>query len=313
MRVYADIFLIENFLIDLALLWAAAGLARRPARPWRLALGAALGAGYALFALAGPWPMARGLMARLLVAAAMLAAAFCPVGWGVFAGLLAYLLLTAVFLGGTVLALSLLTSSIGLRVALGPADTGWWTIAAGLAIAFIGGRAAWAHFRRRAGEEGRLLQLEVEIDRRRADFTALVDTGNQLQDPFSGHPVVVVELGAVSEIIPAGLADIYGTGPAAGLEGQALDTLTGLDRLPPPWPARVRLVPFTSLGRENGLLLGFRPDSVTVRDDRRRARYRDVVVCVYAGALSAAGTYNALLHPDLAAGHGGADQISEGD
>ncbi|MHB8926959.1 MAG: sigma-E processing peptidase SpoIIGA [Bacillota bacterium] len=307
MRVYGDIFLLTNFLVDLALLWAAAALARHPARPWRLALGAAAGAAYSLWALVG-WPgPAGGLPGLLLAAAVMLAATFAPTSPAAFFAIYSYFLLAAVFLGGAVLAVNLAASSLRLPHAFGPADSRWWAIAAGLAVALTAGRIAWGSYRRRAQQSGRYLGLEVEVDRRRAAFTALVDTGNQLRDPLSGHPVVVVELAAIAPLLPPALSEVYRKGPAAGLDGGLIGSLSGLDRLPAPWLARVRVVPFTSLGKENGLLLGFRPDVLTVRGPGRPASHRTAVVCVYAGSLSEDGAYNALLHPDLAtAGRGAA-------
>ncbi|MHB0884286.1 MAG: sigma-E processing peptidase SpoIIGA [Bacillota bacterium] len=300
MRVYGDVYLLTNFLVDLALLWAAATLARHPARPWRLALGAAVGAAYSLWVLlAGRGPFG-GLPGLLVAAAAMLAASFVPTTPSAFFALYGYFLSAAVFLGGAVLVADLAASSLRPDYALGPSEARWWAVAAGLAAVLTAGRAAWGSFRRRAREAGRLIGLSVEVDGRPTDLTALVDTGNQLRDPLSGHPVVVVELTAIAPLLPAELIDVYRVGPAAGLDGGFIGSLSGLDRLPEPWLARVRIVPFTSLGKENGLLLGFRPDGLTVRGPGGPARRRDAVVCVYAGTMSEDGSYSALLHPDLA-------------
>jgi stage II sporulation protein GA (sporulation sigma-E factor processing peptidase) len=46
-----------------------------------------------------------------------------------------------------------------------------------------------------------------------------------------------------------------------------------------------------------GLLLGFRPDTLTVITSTGSITADDAVVGVHEGALSAAGTYAALLHP----------------
>lgn len=300
MRVYGDIFLLTNFVVDLALLWAAATLARHPARIWRLALGACVGAAYSLGVLVAGRGPSGGLLGLLVAAAGMLAAAFLPTTPAAFVALYGYFLAAAVFLGGAVLVTDLAASSLRPDYALGPSEARWWAVAAGLAVVLTAGRAAWGSFRRRSREAGRLLAVTAEVDDRSADLTALVDTGNQLRDPLSGHPVVVVELTAIAALLPARLVEVYQAGPAAGLDGGFIGSLSGLDRLPESWLARVRVVPFTSLGKENGLLLGFRPDGLTVRGSGGPGRRRDVVVCVYAGTLSEDGSYNALLHPDLA-------------
>ena len=307
MRIYGDIFLVTNFLVDLALLWAAASLARHRTALWRLVSGAVAGAVYSLWALIGGPSRGGGVPGLLGAAALMVTAAFAPAPWPVFLALLGYFLSAAIFLGGLVLALELAISSLRRPYTLGPGDVRWWAIAAGVAALLIGGRMAWESIRRRARQAGRLLGLEVEVEGRPASFRALVDTGNQLRDPISGYPVVVVELAAIAPLLPPAMAELYRIGPAAGLDGGLVGSLGALDRLPGAWLTRVRVVPFTSLGKENGLLLGFRPDTLTVRSPEGPARHREAVVCVYAGALSEDGAYNALLHPDLAVvGHGAA-------
>ncbi len=198
--------------------------------------------------------------------------------------------------------------------------------------------AVLLHWAMRAGRErSALASLEVEcrvvVSGLAAEFSALVDTGNRLRDPLSDSPVVIVEYRAVGAILPpafdpaparrggraagARAARARASGVRAPEDGEAFDPAGGgeegpsdLDDEPDlgrlaaalggsPWSARLRVIPFTSLGRSSGLLVGFRPDEFVVGRRGRAVRRTDVVVCVSPRPLSAEGTYRALVPPEV--------------
>jgi stage II sporulation protein GA (sporulation sigma-E factor processing peptidase) len=47
------------------------------------------------------------------------------------------------------------------------------------------------------------------------------------------------------------------------------------------------------------MLIGFKPDEITVLTGDQKVRNSNVVVGIYGRRLSSRGTYHALLHPDL--------------
>jgi stage II sporulation protein GA (sporulation sigma-E factor processing peptidase) len=60
------------------------------------------------------------------------------------------------------------------------------------------------------------------------------------------------------------------------------------------------VIPFSSLGTPNGMLLGFKPDQVEIleKDDTIKV-LQDVVIGIYNQRLSRDNKYQALLHPDI--------------
>ncbi len=58
------------------------------------------------------------------------------------------------------------------------------------------------------------------------------------------------------------------------------------------------MIPFKSLGRANGMLIGFKPDRVAVGADASRS---DVVIGIYNSRLTRDGRYQGLLAPELVA------------
>jgi len=63
--------------------------------------------------------------------------------------------------------------------------------------------------------------------------------------------------------------------------------------------SRFRLIPFTSLGKENGMLIGFRPDYIEVGENAEKKGITDVIIGIYNRALSKNNNYSALLSPEL--------------
>lgn len=85
---------------------------------------------------------------------------------------------------------------------------------------------------------------------------ALVDTGNNLKDPLNNQPVIIVEQDALKGLLPPEIERVV-----AEVENGELSALQRLETLEA-WQTRIRLIPFNSIGRKNGLLVGFRPDAV---------------------------------------------------
>ena len=108
--------------------------------------------------------------------------------------------------------------------------------------------------------EREILTVELSFLGRSASFRALVDTGNSLCDPVSGAHVMVVSPAALRAV----LGDLY----PLFLLPDAAETLSAascLDAL----RGKLRLVPYSAVGAR-GLLVAFRPDSLTVGGEERK-------------------------------------------
>jgi len=135
-----------------------------------------------------------------------------------------------------------------------------------------------------------LVNFEVTLGNKSMELKGLIDTGNSLHDPLSDLPVIICELEALKNIIPEKLADI--------VKNENLSDLTKIDV----GDSKIRLIPYSSLGKENGMLLGFKPDKLMIKNDRNeKSGECAAIVCLYDKHLSSDNTYNALLSPDLIA------------
>ena len=256
--IYVDTLFLLNGLVDYLLLLAAARLAGEPLARLRFALAAALGGLYAAaIFLPGLAFLARP-PCRLAAAVLMVLLAFWQ-SRRLLRKVVIFFALSCAF-GGGVLAVGLLGGR-GLTLSGGVVYSGMDLKTVLLSAAGCYG-ALTLVFRgvgRHAGLSGALRPVRLTLGERHAELTALVDTGNTLSDPATGRPVLVADGALAGELLPAGVWAALDLRDPAG----------AMARLEDPWRTRFCLVPYRSVGVEQGLLLALRLDRVQVGAEDR--------------------------------------------
>lgn len=98
-----------------------------------------------------------------------------------------------------------------------------------------------------------LAEIKVELDGKTLHLKAFLDTGNQLRDPVTRLPVVLLSLPAVYEKLPSAVGSIV----QKLMEGEMPETSSDSS-----WLRRFRYLPFTGVGNARGLLVGLTVDSL---------------------------------------------------
>ena len=131
--------------------------------------------------------------------------------------------------------------------------------------------------------------VTIYSDTNNVKFNALLDTGNSLKDPLNDSPVIVAEFNMIKTFLPKKIREIF--------EKRRENDLTELV-----WAAaecefstRIRMIPFTSIGKQNGMLCGFRPDKVEISTGNKVFTLKNVIIAIYNFNLSEDGTYHGLL------------------
>jgi len=292
MYVYADVLLLINTIMNGAILLLTAWAAGTAGKAWRLAAAAFLGA---LYALGGLLPALAPLyypIAKLLAAAVLVRLAFGPLAWRTLLLAVAAFYLVSLLLGGAILGWLLFVSPPG-----GPGlpAVTWCHLAAGGLIALLLVGLVWRRLLTGLTRRRLLLPLVLGYAGRQIRLTALLDTGNHLYTPGGRRPVVLVAQAGLEPLLGSRVCEYLSRTPPAAW-------IAGLDQCPDrEWLARVQIIPCRGVGGAD-LLLGFRPDSLTVITAAGSATADDAVVAIHSGRLSAAGAYAALLHPAILRG-----------
>jgi stage II sporulation protein GA (sporulation sigma-E factor processing peptidase) len=279
--IYGDLYGLGNAGMDLLLVWGVGRMLGERVPPWRLVAAALVGGSYATLTLLPPFLPLAGLGGRLATAALMVAAAFgmTPRYWRELLAFFAVSFAAA----GLAFGVDALCGPPALAL---PAPLLPFLAGAAVVVVVEIGRRLLAHRARASG----LVPLVLEVAGKGQRLPALVDSGCRLQDPFSRWPVVVVERGALAGLVPTDILQAAGSGDPG-------DLARAVERHPA-WADRLRPLPFVSLGREDGLMWGFRPDSVRLGVAAEVAAAR-VVVGIAPHALSLSGEFQAIVPPEL--------------
>lgn len=255
-EIYADLYVLINFGMDLLCLTVTASLLHLPAHRWRILLASGMGGLYSLLSLLFSPAGLLGLLFDLLAAMALAGVAFAQRGNGLLRHLRvtgAYFL-SSVLLGGVMTALYAFLNRLALPLDRMQKDgLEAWIFAllgATAGLATLKGGRLFAFSARR-----RYVTLTVTLFGRTVTLRALIDSGNLLQDPLSGRGVIVVDRRALRGLLPEKLL-------AADTPQKLTDLLEDyeLARL-------IRLIPVHSATGE-GLLPAVIPEQLRVTDRR---------------------------------------------
>lgn len=129
--------------------------------------------------------------------------------------------------------------------------------------------------------------IKININSKCVYINAIIDTGNFLREPITKTSVIVVEKSALLNIVP----DYILNNLDKIINGEDIDLGE--------YSSKIRIIPFTSLGKENGILLGLKADSVLVEMEENNIDITNVIIGIYNGTLSKNSKYKALIGLDL--------------
>ena len=58
---------------------------------------------------------------------------------------------------------------------------------------------------------------------------------------------------------------------------------------------KLKFIPFSSLGRQNGMLVGIKPDFVEIVEEQKTQKRNDIIIGIYEKSLTKDGRYRALM------------------
>jgi stage II sporulation protein GA (sporulation sigma-E factor processing peptidase) len=153
-------------------------------------------------------------------------------------------------------------------------------------------RSTWSGRKRVDRTQSHLAVVSVVIDGLERTCTGLVDTGNQLYDPLTRTPVMVMEAAIwQAELPPSWIARIRAS--------EVDQLIAGLDEEDSPWRDRLRLVPYRGINRGTQFMLALKPDQVRIEQDGTSYVAVKVLIGLDGGKLVSDGTYQAIVHPSL--------------
>lgn len=293
--VYGDVILLENFIMNFIILWCTAKLLKHK-RSWMLlAIAALLGAFYALGSYFPELNNFYTPFMKIIFSIFIITIAYLPHHIKDFAKLIAVFYIISFVFGGAAFGLFYFLN--GLKyISYGTfyiKDFPVKTLIVAILIAYFVVKYSWDFVQYRVKRERIITELNILLDNKKAAIMALVDTGNALNEPITKAPVVVAEYSSIKELLPQDVQEIFEKDNQNDFNLIA-HIMSNSDLV-----TRFRVIPFKSLGKDNGMLLGFKPDEIQLIDQGKKQSIKNIIIGIYNKKLSNSGEYSALIHPDI--------------
>lgn len=297
MVLYFDVVLLINLFMNFMILYFVALVLNLKRVFGRLFLGAILGCLFLLSVVSEKFIVLQSLPIKVVISAVMIFVSFQPMSFRDFLKILSFFYIISFMMGGGVLAffylLNLRQNLITDTLIINNISVPWWILLISALTLFLFLKYLWPLLYSILSKDNFLALITIVIDDKPIEITSLIDTGNDLFDPVSNYPVIIVELDAMKDVFSEDLQDILGKGLEESLVVLS-ETIANSS-----WANRFRLIPFESIGKSKGIMVGFKPDRVKIQHNDKIKTTQDAVVGIYQRTLSSEGTYRALLNPVL--------------
>ena len=129
--------------------------------------------------------------------------------------------------------------------------------------------------------------IRIVMNNKEIELKAMLDTGNLLVEPISKSPVIIVEKEKLNNIIPDDILNID-----IGGDVERIDVRDE-------YISKIKLIPYSSVGKENGILMGIRAEKLIIELDNKKYETDDVIIGVFKKQFKSNGKYSALLGIDI--------------
>ncbi|NDI33660.1 sigma-E processing peptidase SpoIIGA [Chengkuizengella sediminis] len=137
-----------------------------------------------------------------------------------------------------------------------------------------------------------LVDVEIVIDDYTARCKGLIDTGNQLYDPLTRTPVMVMDVIYWKDALPENWLTYV-----SQMNTEMMFDSFGSEDFK--WQERVRLVPYKGIHATSQFMLAVKPDKVVILQDGKSFEVHKVLVGMKDGKLCTDNSYQAIIHPSL--------------
>lgn len=294
MTIYIDVVFLENLLMNSIILVASGIILKKKIKWIRTILASSLGAIYTIIGYISVLEIYSNLILKVILSILIIYIAFNPQTVKQLWKELLIFYLTSFVFGGVAFALIYVVKpqNILMKNGLFLGTYPLKTVLLAAIVAFIIIIAAFAIVKTKFSKKDMFCDVEVELNNKIIKTKAMIDTGNLLKEPITNTPVIVLEHTLLYECVPKEILD-------------NLESILGGELVKIPeevrneYISKLKLIPFASLGKQNGMLVGIKADSLKIIQDDQEKENKNVIIGIYNKSLTKRDEYRALIGMDL--------------
>lgn len=297
LTVYLDIIWILNFLFDSLLLFLTGLILKRRTKKWRVFLGGFFGS-LIILAPFTPFAILTSSFFKIFISILMVIVAFGFKRMKYFFANLSIFYLVTFAMGGAMIGVHyLLNFDYDLANALflthiqGFGDPiSWLFVILGFPVLWYFSKNTFDQFENHKIQSDQLIDLEVFIFDKSVRLRGLVDSGNQLYDPLTRRPVMIVSLKKMTYLLPKEIIPIFNNVNQLWNES---------NEVPNEWVNRLSVVPYRVVGKDHQLIVTFRPDKVMFMQNEEKFQTDKLLIGLVNQKLSSDDTFDSIIHPKI--------------
>lgn len=294
MTVYIDVVFLENLILNVIILYATSLIAKINLKIIRTLISASIGSIYAIMYYIFQIGLYSNIIFKFVLSVIMIYVAFNPKEFKTLLKVLILFYLTSFVFGGASLSVIYLVNAQRINIQNGMIIGKYTmnTIFTGIIIAFIVIVIAFKIIKSKISKNDLFCDIRFKINNKEIKTKAMLDTGNLLKEPITNIPVVVVEHKLLYDVIPNEILDNI-----ENILGGDLEDIS--DEVKSDYISKLKVIPFTSLGKQNGILLGIKADELIVEEMNGEKKIDKVIIGIYNKELSKKRAYSALIGIDV--------------
>lgn len=289
MTIYLDVVLFENVVLNYIIILSTAIISKSEMKILRILLASFIGGIFAILNYIVEINLILSILFKILVSIIMMLTAFQNYNFKKLLKQIIFFYLVSFTFGGIAFMLLFFINPQNIIIN-GSHFVGTYPIKIAVlagGIGFIIISIVSIVIKNKITKKSMICDLEIYYSGKSKKIKTMLDTGNLLKEPISNADVVIVEKDSLKDIV----------------SNEILENVTNI--LTGKWISsdnfhsyKLKLIPFSSLGNDNGLLIGFKPDYVKIYDEEECIR-NDVLIGIYDGKLSRNNAYTSLIGLDI--------------
>lgn len=294
MTIYIDIIIVENLVMNYIILYATGLISKNKISHLRIIFASIIGAIYAVTEYISKLNIYSNILLKIILSIVIVFIAFYPQNVKKMFKLLVLFYLTTFTFGGVATYLIYVLKPQNIII-----KNGMYVGTYVLKVIFIGAIVgtiiliiAFKFAKNKITKKDMICKVKIKLNGKEIVLDTMVDTGNMLKEPLTGNPVVVVEKTSLYDLMPKEILNntelILG-----GDFGKIPENIKN------EYISRLKIIPFSSLGKQNGMLIGIKPEKLYVINEQSEEKKDNAIIGIYNKSLTKRGEYNALIGIDL--------------
>ena len=294
MTIYIDVVFIENLIMNYIILFATSIIIKVKVKHIRLILASSLGAIFSIIAYMSILEMYSSVILKIILSVIIVYIAYNPQNVKNMWKYLVIFYMTSFVFGGAAFALIYIVKpqDILMKNGLFLGTYPLKTIILGTIVAFVVIVTSFKLVKSKISKKDMFCTIKININKVEIETKAMIDTGNLLKEPISNTPVIVVEHTLLYDCMPKEILNNL-----ENILGGDFENIS--EEVKNKYISKLKVIPFSSLGKQNGMLIGIKPEEVTVINDENENKINNVIIGIYNKSLTKRGEYRALIGIEL--------------